>query len=121
MLLIVYNMFGERVFAVRKKNFNETLMRAELLARVGIAADYELNLLSDSLFSSPWSLLLHNRYGPWRAAASPGISVDLIHSCFSFLQYPPPLRFSRIVKVFFSPRENRRKVLANIITWISIN
>jgi len=54
MLLTVY-MFGERVFLrwpERKKNFNETLMRAELLARVGIAADYELNLLSDSLFLS---------------------------------------------------------------------
>lgn len=88
----------------RKKNFNEILMRVELLTRVSIAAHYELNLLSDSC----WSLLLYNRYGPWRAAASSGMSVDLIHSCFFFSNsfFSSPFVQTHCQDVLFPSRES---------------
>lgn len=80
--------------------------------QVGIAVDYELNSLSTCTFSFSLSLvsftLLRNNHSerPPRQAFS-----SAIHSCFSFPQQPASLSFSRIVRVFFSPWENRREVL----------
>lgn len=121
MLLTVY-MFGERVFAVAGEkeklqwNLDESRVvgKSRHCGRLWIKFTFGLALsLCDGLFY----FIIGTVHGeqPLRQAFP---STSFIRaSLFSNVLLP----FSRIVKVFFSPRENRRKVLADIITWISIN